>query len=233
VTVLLGPLTNLTLVQRSSKPIDINLGHNANYAKSSDKKPVLEIVTLVSRDYSNGSRNVYSPPPPPGCCDWDRPARITVTDITETESTEMIIHSGHLINALRAIVGYYPGGTSFTGDRAKIEAPYEILIHHRAALARYKFSQPSCHDADYASTTVKHIDILLEFLEKTYGLRIRAEEARHGRSTPTATWEYLWLLLRPGEVVYNKLDNVWTPFVISEVLEGRRDSYGQDSYDGK
>lgn len=89
------------------------------------------------------------------------------------------------------------------------------LIHHRDALSRYRIAQPACHDNEYAATTAKHIDVLLGYLEKTYGDRIREEEARHKRSL--ATFEWFWLLLKPGEVVYRDIQNVWTPFVIDTV----------------
>jgi hypothetical protein len=136
--------------------------------------------------------------------------------VTKAEKTMMVIHSRHLINALKAVVGYYPD-TSFAGEEVKIEAPYYVLVHHRAALLQYKVSQPETHDEEYASTAAKHIGTLLGFLETTYGQQIREEDGRHKRSTPTVTFDYLWLLLRPGEVIYTQYDNTWTPFVISRV----------------
>ncbi|KAI1264908.1 P-loop containing nucleoside triphosphate hydrolase protein [Xylariaceae sp. FL1019] len=130
----------------------------------------------------------------------------------------MKIHSSHLRNALRAVVGYYPG-TSFVGDEVQIDAPYYPLFHHKDALARYRFNQPVSHNAEYASTTAKHIDALLEFLDKTYGQQIEEEENRHNRGIPTATFDLLWLLMRPGEVIYTSHDHTWTPFVISRVFK--------------
>lgn len=122
----------------------------------------------------------------------------------------------HLINTFNAVIGSYPG-TNFLGDTVSIVAPYTPLVHHRDALSRYRGAQPACHDDEYAATTAKHIDVLLSFLDKTYGERIREEEARHRRSPPVATFEWFWLLLRPGEVVYKEIQNVWTPFVIDKV----------------
>ncbi|KAI0533647.1 P-loop containing nucleoside triphosphate hydrolase protein [Xylaria digitata] len=138
--------------------------------------------------------------------------------VTKSQNTTMVIRSRHLINALAAVVEYYPG-ISFTADEVKIQAPYYVLIHHRSALELYKDSQPETHDEEYASTTCKHIDILLGFLEQTYSQRIHEEALRHSRTIPTATYEWLWLLLRPGEVVYTQFDNTWTPFVISRVFK--------------
>lgn len=66
--------------------------------------------------------------------------------------------------------------------------------------------------------------MLLKFLDKTYGDRVREEEARHRRSTPVATCDWLWLLFKPGEVIYKELHNVWVPFVIDRVIA----AYGWD-----
>lgn len=119
---------------------------------------------------------------------------------------------------MRAVIGSYPG-VDFLGETVSIEAPYRALFHHKDALSRHRISQPSCHDDKYAVSTARHIDILLEFLEKTYGDRIREEEARHQRSMPVATWDWLWLLFKPGEVIYKELHNVWVPFVIDQVFQ--------------
>lgn len=66
--------------------------------------------------------------------------------------------------------------------------------------------------------------MLLEFLDKTYGDRIREEEARLRRSTPVATCDWLWLLFKPGEVIYKELHNVWVPFIIDQLIA----AYGRD-----
>lgn len=126
---------------------------------------------------------------------------------------------------MRAVIGSYPG-VDLLGETVSFEAPYRALFHHKDALSRYRISQPSCHDDRYAVSTARHIDILLEFLEKTYGDRMREEEARHRRSVPAATWDWLWLLFKPGEVIYKKLHNVWVPFIIDRVVQnhGRNDT---------
>ncbi|KAF2971004.1 hypothetical protein GQX73_g2565 [Xylaria multiplex] len=189
-------------VRRGSKPVDPEVEETLDEeSQKVKKKPVLEIVTVVSTS-------------------------LVIEDepdmrLTTSQNTTMVIRSRHLINALAAVVEYYPG-ISFTGDEVKIEAPYHVLIHHRFALESYKGTQPKTHDEEYAFTTCKHIDILLGFLEQTYSQKIREEGLRHSRKIPTATYEWLWLLLKPGEVVYTQFDNTWTPFVISSVSKKGR-----------
>lgn len=233
------------LVQRSPDPIDIQLNNGGSEPlKADDKnKPVLEIVTKVSTQLArqtDQSRYNRAPlrrcrqPYDPYCMDdyddpYSYPGHQQQSDddsevkIAKVEQTTMVINSAHLINALKAVVGYYTS-VSFVGNSVKISAPYEVLIHHRAALARYKVSQPRTHDEEYAFTTARHIDVLLSFLDKTLGQQIREEEERHCSSTPKATFDNLWLLLKPGTVIYAEQDHKWMPFVISRVLNPSRSS---------
>lgn len=128
----------------------------------------------------------------------------------------MTIHSEHLINALKAVVAYYPY-INLDGKMVTINSPYRVLYHHRRELAKYRDNQPPTHDAEYTATTAKHIDALLGFLDMNLGDEIRQEEERHGLKVPKATFEYFWLLLKPGEVIYSKRYDIWTPYVISSV----------------
>ncbi|KAI0400780.1 P-loop containing nucleoside triphosphate hydrolase protein [Xylaria palmicola] len=216
----------LVEVQRGPKPIDPHLREASDETgRKGKKKPVLEITTIVSTSVVGIQPSCGYRYPPSRCQQWGYPVSpephggFDEPDLQTARfgNATMTIRSRHLINALAAVVGYYPG-VSFIADEVKIGAPYSVLIHHRAALARYKYAQPETHGEEYASTTSKHIDILLGFLEETYGDRIREEEDRHSRKTPTATHEWLWLLLRPGDVVYTQHDSTWVPFVISRVF---------------
>lgn len=129
----------------------------------------------------------------------------------------MVVHSRHLRAALAAVVGYYPGFASLE-QHPLIEAPFAVLVHHWKALEQYKHNQPDCHDAEYAATTSKHIDVLLAFLDEAYGGKVALESARWSNPLgPTATFDLFWLLLQPGEVVYYKDRGQLLPFVVSLV----------------
>ncbi|KAI1334078.1 P-loop containing nucleoside triphosphate hydrolase protein [Xylariaceae sp. FL0016] len=211
-------------VRRSNRPININIGGEDESKLPKGQKPVMEIVTVVStavistRPVRNSRqmhvRGRWAPSPVMSGREDDQNSKLA-----QVKNTAMVIHSAYLLNALRAVVGYYPG-TSFIGENARITAPYQVLYHHRDALERYKFAQPKSHDEEYRIVTTKHINILLDFLEKAHGDQIREEEGRHQSSVPAATFERLWMLLKPGEVVYAKYDHKWTPFVISTVIDG-------------
>ncbi|SPJ75016.1 related to TOB3 (member of AAA-ATPase family) [Fusarium torulosum] len=211
-----------------------------------EEKPVLEIVTRVL-PRSTPHRPLH-PPPPGSPRDHDRPitgafeqvdhcfdSGLPVLDsepqATGPEVTRpfMIIHSEHLINALKAVMVYYPY-VNFDGKSVKITAPYRVLYHHREELAYYKHRQPSTHSPEYTSTTAKHIDVLLKFLDENLGDDIRRESERHQLATPKATFDLFWLLLKPGEVIYAKRHDIWTPYIISSVSIDQGNSDPYDAY---
>ncbi|KAI1642074.1 P-loop containing nucleoside triphosphate hydrolase protein [Daldinia loculata] len=238
-----GKLVNL---RRSREPIDIELD-GIDEGGASTRKPILEIVTKVTASLKKDRPQFDHIPYPhrhqcdPGF-DFDmdneyshRHARgrehdeNTGVNIVKVENTSMVINSIHLINALRAVVEYYPD-TSLLGDTVTINAPYHMLAHHQVALARYKINQPETHDDEYVLTTAKHIDVLLDFLEKTLGTQIHEEEKRHNSKVPLATFDNLWLILKPGDIVYAKYDRQWTPFIISSIARGPSVNEGSTPY---
>ncbi|KAF3057150.1 putative ATPase protein [Daldinia childiae] len=228
-----GKLVNL---RRSREPVDINLD-DIDGGGASTRKPILEIVTEVTTSFKKNRPQVnhvgfdFDMDDEYSCRharepEHDENPRV---DIVRVEKTSMIINSIHLINALRAVVEYYPN-TTLLGDIVTINAPYHMLAHHQAALARYKINQPETHDDEYVLTTAKHIDVLLGFLEKTLGAQIHEEEKRHNSKVPLATFNNLWLILKPGDVVYAKRDRQWTPFIISNVIGGSSVNGGSIPY---
>ncbi|KAJ0322471.1 hypothetical protein COL5a_008701 [Colletotrichum fioriniae] len=134
------------------------------------------------------------------------------------ERTQMIIHSPHLINALRAVVAYYPN-VNLLGDTVTVDAPYRVIVHHLDALRQYRFHQPASHSTEYARLTANHIDVLLAFIDQAVGESIRNEQERHRRNVPVATFQNYWMALKPGEVIYVNHDDLWEPHVISSTYQ--------------
>ncbi|KAI0106616.1 hypothetical protein F4814DRAFT_451830 [Daldinia grandis] len=196
-------------LRRSREPINVELD-GIDEGGASARKPVLEIVTKVTTSFKK-NRPQIDHVPYPRRYQWDPGFDFDMNDevnIVKVENTYMVINSIHLINALRAMVEYYPD-TSLLRDTVTINAPYHMLAHHRAALVRYKINQPEAHDGEYVLTTAKHIDVLLGFLEKTLGIQINEEDKRHNSKVPLATFDNLWLMLKPGDIVYAKHDRQW------------------------
>ncbi|KAK8075450.1 hypothetical protein PG997_010113 [Apiospora hydei] len=212
---------------------------------SEKSKPILEIITKVSTTVTrNGGGGGYYPPPdhPPRRSMYDRgdpyseyygPHTAQYGDddnlelkIASIEQTSMVIHSPYLINALKAVVEYYPGNSGFLGDTVTINAPYRLVYHHLTALRHYRDHQPATHDEEYASLTKRHINVLVDYINETLGARIEAEHQRHASSPPKALYENLWMLYKPGEVVYARHENSsndWAPFVVSRCDSGKDD----------
>jgi hypothetical protein len=130
--------------------------------------------------------------------------------------TVMRIHSIHLINALREVITYYPD-INLQTDTVTISEPYEPLVHYMKKLEDYKTLHPEGHDERYTTITNEHIDVLLGFLDRTLGSRLRLEYELHQRPTPVATYENLWMLFRPGQDVYLSVFNGKTldPMVVA------------------
>jgi hypothetical protein len=143
----------------------------------------------------------------------------------------MVIRSSHLRAALQAVIGYYPG-FEIIQDDCEIEAPFRVLVHHWKALERYKLDQPACHDAEYAATTSRHIDVLLAFLEDMYSQKLALETSRWANPAGgTATFDLFWLLLEPGQIVYHEKDGQMVPFIVSELDIANQQGATQPGYE--
>jgi hypothetical protein len=131
--------------------------------------------------------------------------------------TVMKIHSIHLANALREVITYYPK-LNLRMDSVIIPEPYEPLVHYRKELEDYKTLHPGGHDERYTTITNKHIDVLLGFLDRTLGSRLRLEWELHQRPMPVATFENIWMLFKPGQDIYVSTDNgkVLDPMVVAD-----------------
>ena len=132
----------------------------------------------------------------------------------------MTIHSRKLINALRDVITYYPGPSGINlllSDEFEVYEPYQLLYHHMKDLRRFKEYQPPWHNDEYRSECNQHLDILLDFLDHRFGKTLQDEEARWTRTTPVCTFEFLWLLLKPGEACYYVDEDEINPYITQEV----------------
>jgi hypothetical protein len=78
------------------------------------------------------------------------------------------ILSEHLMNALRAIVEYYPG-LQLLSHAVEFTEPYRELIHHMDELECYKDNQPADHPPEYQNECKEHIEELLRYLRVNFG----------------------------------------------------------------
>jgi len=81
------------------------------------------------------------------------------------------------------------------------------LVHYMKELGDYKTNHPQGHDEDFIFITNSHIDVLLGFLDQRLGQELRLERERHLQQPPVATYEFLWLLFRPGDEIFVRAPN--------------------------
>jgi len=136
------------------------------------------------------------------------------------------IHSAKLINVLRAVVDYYPG-QELLGDVIEFTEPFVFLVHHWDKIEQYKTNHPPQHSAEYQRECNEHIDILLSELDKHVGPEIRLEKKRHSQGV--ATYEYLWVLFKPGEKLFARTQglNFLRPCLQEKISGGISDRKGK------
>ena len=142
---------------------------------------------------------------------------------SESLYTVVKIHSTHLVNALRQVIRYYPQ-LNLASVPVTISEPFQPLVQYMKELEEYKSNHPKVHDDDFVSITNSHIDILLGFLDQRLGQNLRLESERHQRLPPVATFEYLWLLFRPGDQVFARTtddEEGYQPYVFAMIHPGR------------
>lgn len=139
-----------------------------------------------------------------------------LNDDASEKTEEMVVYSEHLINALHSVRRCVVEMDVFKKS-AKIKAPFRGLMRSYQALRLYRIAQPQCHSKDYATTTVKHIDVLLGFLEENYSSKLAGPSVGHQQKTPVVEFHWLSDIFRPGEVVYCRGYNDWKPAIIQDV----------------
>lgn len=131
------------------------------------------------------------------------------------------IYSTALINALQAVVEYYPG-QNLSGTSVEIKWPYPVLVHHYDQLRDFKVKCQSKHPSELCARekdAPEHIDHLIRFLDDNIMERVVTEQERLKEGF--FTFENYWVAHKPGRTVatLNK-QGIWSPYVISELTGG-------------
>ncbi|KAJ8105713.1 hypothetical protein ONZ43_g7315 [Nemania bipapillata] len=138
------------------------------------------------------------------------------------------IHSPFLLNALKSIIKYSStapsGDTTGNFEDGEFPHPYQDLFNHRQELYDYKKTTSvgprANHAPEWNAECDRHIDFLLEFLDKEPHVRIQSLEARWAKKTPTTTFAGLWLLMKPGSDVYVLEHGQLNLYVVESVSGG-------------
>ncbi|KAJ3570149.1 hypothetical protein NPX13_g5832 [Xylaria arbuscula] len=230
----LTPFKRFPQFKEKDSAYDVEIGE---YGEGDDDKPVLDITYKINKsgnDYRRHGRHI-NPNDRPITAAFDlneyRYDDMDSDDESQAAATAapkpiitMNIHSKYLIDALQAVISYYPR-VNLQDAPISIPAPYRLLYLHRSELAYFRDNQPKSHSPEYAETTARHINVLLDFLAENMGEALTKEEALHKLEHPSATFELFWLLLKPGQIIYAKRFGIWTPYVISAVRSGSTTSF--------
>ncbi|KAI1276257.1 P-loop containing nucleoside triphosphate hydrolase protein [Xylaria sp. FL0933] len=146
-----------------------------------------------------------------------------------------------IVNALRSVVQYYPS-QDLTGDIV-INWPYPILVHHYNELAQFRdrvAEKEKDKLCEREKRAYEDLSLLLQYLDKSIMPEVLKERERNARGYHT--FEYMWVLFKPGTTVQSDLDNgTLQHYVVSALRNGALQYPPQDwdvegwnmTYDGK
>lgn len=120
----------------------------------------------------------------------------------------MVINSPLIIHVLRGVAPYYPMVT-FEQSPLPIVEPYCLLLHYQNELkdmckvkeAEIADAETSLARKEEAKQEAQHLSPLVEYISRTYDATIAQEKARWAKDPPMCTFEWLWLLFKPGSTV--------------------------------
>ncbi|KAI9695071.1 MAG: hypothetical protein M1820_008933 [Bogoriella megaspora] len=140
------------------------------------------------------------------------------------------INSPMLLNALRAVVAYYPGWSLNEGSLVycRYDSTICLLSHHRHQLLRYKHEHPSTHSEEYVRECNAHIDEVIRFLDLETDLAPKRLEDQMCGDDPTVTYDQLEMLFKPGLEIYAWNDDQLGAFIITSTIKDVRDSKSEE-----
>ena len=142
--------------------------------------------------------------------------RVRDFDIDGTHtSTRLEINSPLLIEALKAVIPSYPGNEflAISGDVFAIEEPYMMLFHNRQRLVNFL---DKCEGEQKS-----HLEFLLDVMKKEQPQVSQTLDEMNTEPLSTISFHLLWLLYKPGTVVYHREDKHWLAFRV-QYLHGFR-----------
>ena len=156
------------------------------------------------------------------------PNEIIITDDAITSEavlaelgTYITIRSRFLLDYLKHVVLYYPT-VSFDTEELLLEEPFCVLLHYRQELREHRdlagkaTSELGSTDGGDSSIGLEHLTALSNYLEQRYADALSRELLRHQGFPAMCTYEWVWLLFKPGSIVYSWADGVLEAFVVQE-----------------
>lgn len=115
--------------------------------------------------------------------------------------TTLKVQSKHIVKALKNVIGSYPG-ENFYASTVFLSTPPKCLFHYQKELREYV-------DATEDPKIKDHVSLCLKYMEKTMPEEIRLlDEALADPFTFQVDQDNLWIVFKPGCLVYEKLDGM-------------------------
>jgi hypothetical protein len=182
------PITNsayLWRVYEYDKPIETSKGQNLEVDTS-----VLQVTTCYAASNLSQVLPDNESSLPPAYYDPKNPIKVNAK-----LRTTIHVRSTVIAEALQSLVfnryhlTYENGALVFT-------EPFCLLFHHEEDLKRLANDQSSTEEER------SHANIILDFLSGQFKSEMHEERLRYDRRAPCCTFNWLWMLFRPGTVVY-------------------------------
>ena len=135
--------------------------------------------------------------------------------------TYMTIRSKFVLDILRDVVRYHPSLPPRTVELV-LQEPFCMLLHHHEELAERRdelkqaASELASPEGNASCIAHEHIAYLMEFTRQRYADAMSRETARHRETRAMCTYDWVWLLFRPGSIVYSWDHNALKAHIVEE-----------------
>ncbi len=203
-----------------------------------DKKP---IRTIHAGDRAGNSKEsvfeitaMYAVPGGNPYIIKDRPQEDGIVEPIEVLAevgTYMTIRSKYVLDILRNIVQYHPSLPPRATELV-LQEPFCMLLHHHEELAERRdelkqaASELASPEGNASSMAHEHIAYLMDFTHQRYADALARETARHRETRAMCTYEWVWLLFRPGSIVYSWDHNTLKAHIVEEHDRGEGEKTG-------
>ncbi len=203
-----------------------------------DKKP---IRTIHAGDRAGSSKEsvfeitaMYAVPEGNPYIIKDRPQEdgiVQPIEVLAEVGTYMTIRSKHVLDILRDIVHYHPSLPPRATELV-LQEPFCMLLHHHKELAERRdelkqaASELGSPEGKASSTAHEHLAYLMDFTHQRYADAMSRETARQRETRAMCTYEWVWLLFRPGSIVYSWDHNTLKAHIVEEHDRAEGDKTG-------
>ena len=141
------------------------------------------------------------------------------TEVLAEVGTYITIRSKMILDTLQEIAAYYPK-LSYQNDELIVQEPFCVLLHyHREILRRRDDLKAAALKADPEDDSARfveheHLTYLSDFIHQRSSDSVSRELARYRESRAMCTYDWVWLLFKPGTVVYAWEEGTLTAYVV-------------------